>query len=317
MINKSIKTVKNYCCVCKNNESKIIANGTDFQYNTTEENFVWYQCCTCGHLYLNPIPSKQSLKIIYPENLGNYENFENKPGLGFKIKRILDKKSLINILKLIEKPTSFLDVGCASGTLLDLVKECNPKIKKLDGIEISKNAAKLALKKGHSVFIGTVDDVDLGKNKYDIIFLQQVIEHVHQPNFTICKLKKHLSKNGLLVLETPAPSTWDHKLFKKRYWEGYHFPRHFNIWTVDGMRLMLSQNGLKIISHKFRIKPVNWTLSIQNWITDKKKFLFFKNSLNMNSKFPLALIIFGVIDVVQLLLTKKCSDIQYIIKKNN
>lgn len=83
------------------------------------------------------------------------------------------------------------------------------------------------------------------------------------------------------------------------------------------MKLMLSQNGLKIISHKFRIKPVNWTLSIQNWITDKKKFLFFKNSLNMNSKFPLALIFFGVIDVVQLLLTKKCSDIQYIIKKNN
>lgn len=116
-------------------------------------------------------------------------------------------------------------------------------------------------------------------------------------------------------METPSPLSWDHKIFKKRYLEGYHYPRHFNIWKKDGMVKLLEKSGFKIISTKYRIKPVNWTLSIQHWIIDKKKLMFFKDSLNMNNKFPIFFFIFGVIDLIQILFTKKSSDLQYVALK--
>lgn len=312
---KDVNSRVYFCCVCTENKSKIISTGTDFQYGTTDKEFRWHECENCGHFFLNPVPHENSLDIIYPKNLGNYEDFDTSPGIGFKIKRILDKNSLKKVLKLVANPNSFLDVGCAAGTLLDLVKECNSEIKTLHGVEISNTASKLSTKKGYKIFHGTIEKVDLKNNKYDFIYLQQVIEHVHDPNLVLRKLYKHLQKNGIVVLETPSPLSWDHKIFKKRYWEGYHFPRHFNIWKKDGMIKLLEKSGFKIISTKYRIKPVNWTLSIQNWIIDKKKLMFFKDSFNMNNKFPIFLFIFGIVDLIQLILTKKSSDLQYIATK--
>lgn len=74
--------------------------------------------------------------------------------------------------------------------MLDLVKECNSEIKTLHGVEISNAASKLATKKGYKIFHGTIEKVDLKNNKYDFIYLQQVIEHVHDP---ILVLKNYIS----------------------------------------------------------------------------------------------------------------------------
>lgn len=311
-----INTIKNKCCVCFSEKSNEVSIGTDFQYKTTDQSFYWHECIDCGHFFLDPFPSVDALSVIYPKNIGNYEQWDKKPGLGFRVKRFLDKRSLRKILKFLPEGKAVLDVGCASGGFLDIVKSEKKNIDTLDGVEISNDAAKGAVEKGYKVFIGPVEEINFQDNKYDLIYLQQVIEHVHDPNKVLSKLSSILNKNGLIVLETPALHSWDHKFFFRRHWEGYHFPRHFNIWTEDGMKKILIANGLELIEKKYRIKPVHWTISFQNWIIDNKSFLWLKNSLNVNHKFPIFLMMFGLIDVLQLLITKKTSDIQYIARKN-
>jgi len=39
----------------------------------------------------------------------------------------------------------------------------------------------LARKRGFGVMVGNIDAIDLPEGIFDIIFLQQVIEHVHDP----------------------------------------------------------------------------------------------------------------------------------------
>jgi len=99
-------------------------------------------------------------------------------------------------------------------------------------------AAKGLLERGRTVSVVTdaIETLDLPADYYDLIVMQQVIEHVHNPPAVIAKLRSSLRSGGRLVMETPHLWSWDHLLFRSRYWEGYHIPRHFNLWTVDGMR---------------------------------------------------------------------------------
>ena len=131
----------------------------------------------------------------------------------------------------------------------------------------------------------------------------------------IKKLYESLKINGIIVLETPSLNTWDHKLFKKGTWEGYHIPRHFNLWTTKSMKKMINEIGILNLSYNYRIKPVHWTLSLQNLLIKNKKFKSLQSALDLRSKFPILLILFTFVDLLQFLITRKTSDIQYIIKK--
>lgn len=127
--------------------------------------------------------------------------------------------------------------------LLDVAKRHCPNIQVLEGLETSEAAAVGARRKGYKVHIATIETADLPQEYYDLIIMQQVIEHVHNPRAVLAKLHSALRKGGRLVMETPHLNSWDHALFRRGYWEGYHIPRHFNLWTVEGMRTMVEQAG--------------------------------------------------------------------------
>ena len=73
------------------------------------------------------------------------------------------------------------------------------------------------------------------------------------------------------------------------------------------MTKMVLETGFKQLVHRKRIKPPHWTIGFQNWAIGTKKpkfvidFFYLKN--------PLLLVLFGVVDVFQLLLFGKASDV--------
>jgi len=295
-------------------QSKTIASGTDYQYKTTYQDFQWEQCSVCMHCYINPIPIEEELERIYPKSLKNYRDFDEKPGIAFGVKNLLDANRLKKIICNIKSDEGrFLDVGCAAGMLLDVVKNNCPKISIFHGIEISEEAGERANSKGYNVQISTIENAKIPENYYDLITMQQVIEHVHNPKAVLEKLHKSLRAGGQLVMDTPLMGSWDQMLFSQGYWEGYHIPRHFNIWTVHGMSRMLKEANFSKIKYIKRIKPVHWTLSIQNWAIATQKPSWIIDFFNIRN--PFLLVVFGVIDVFQLALFNKASDVQYIAEK--
>jgi SAM-dependent methyltransferase len=305
---------KNKCILCGKSEHDIIGKGTDYQYSNTDEFFFWCKCKNCNHHYINPLPSEKYLLNLY-KGIGNYEKFETNPGLAFKVKKYLDRVSFKKFSRPFEKNLRFLDVGCAPGSMLDLVSKNFPEFEILEGIEISEEAAKLSKKKGYKVHVGTAETINLNNNFYDLIFMQQVIEHLVDPNKVIKNLYNSLRSGGLLVLETPGLNTWDYKIFKSGTWEGFHIPRHLNLWTTEGMYKMLKTSGFNNIRHSYKLRPVHWTVSIQNFLKKNKKFYFIQKRLDMNVKFPIEIIFFTIVEIIQKFITGKTSDVQYIAKK--
>lgn len=108
------------CSVCISDNYKIDAKGMDYLYATTEEEFTWVKCIECGHLYLNPRPSRADLKVIYPPTLLNY--ITDRKGLAWYLKRKVDTRMVRKIVGSREV-TSILDVGCADGELMKVLRD--------------------------------------------------------------------------------------------------------------------------------------------------------------------------------------------------
>jgi SAM-dependent methyltransferase len=98
-----------------------------------------------------------------------------------------------------------LDVGSGAGWLMLAIKRYFPNAK-IEGIEPSKANADLARRAGfevQSVKIGS--DPELEKC-YDLIYCNNVLQHVLSPVPFLMELKKHLAAHGRLVLICPDAS---------------------------------------------------------------------------------------------------------------
>jgi len=312
-VHSMVPTRANHCVVCGDKAHTVVATGTDYQYGTTDQCFDWCRCNQCGHFYIDPLPTEAALSVIYPDNLKNYEEYDLKPGLAFRIKARLDGARLRTLANPLKPGARFLDVGCAAGILLDVAKRYCPNIQVFDGLEISQAAAARARSKGYKVYIATIETAPLPEDYYDLIVMQQVIEHVHDPSAVLVKLRSALRRGGRLVMETPNLDSWDHSVFSRGFWEGYHIPRHFNLWTNEGMRRMALAAGFSDLQYKKRIKPVHWSVSLQNWAVGTHKPDALVKFFDLRN--PLLLAVFGAVDVVQLALFGKASDVQYIAVK--
>ena len=58
------------------------------------------------------------------------------------------------------------------------------------------------------------------------------------------------------------------RLFQTRHWGGYHFPRHWNLFDQQNLRLLASRAGFTVDHMDTIVSPVNWTYSIHNFLVD-------------------------------------------------
>jgi 2-polyprenyl-3-methyl-5-hydroxy-6-metoxy-1,4-benzoquinol methylase len=140
---------------------------------------------------------------------------------------------------------SMCDVGCGEGWNLKFFKE---KGWKVTGIDISNFGI---LEKNPSLdkdFIktGIMDglyDLEMRGKLFDIILLMNVLEHVLEPVKLIEKLKKLLSKDGLLVIQIPNDysllqiEALNRGFVSESYWVTP--PDHLNYFDTDSLVKLL------------------------------------------------------------------------------
>jgi len=243
----------------------VVGSGIDFEYGTCANEFHFVRCRGCGHHYLREVPAPAELTTIYPAHYGNYESGRSR-SLTFRVKTSLDRRWLRGLTRNEVPPRAVLDVGCADGRMLELCREVFPEAERLEGAEISEQAARAARARGHTVHIGSIEDIELRPGTYDLILLQQVIEHVYAPDRVCRKLAEALRPGGLVVFETPTTDCLDFRLFHRRFWGGYHFPRHFHLLSESSLRALCQRAGLEWVSTSYRPQPVHWAWTLHHYL---------------------------------------------------
>jgi SAM-dependent methyltransferase len=119
------------------------------------------------------------------------------------------KYELFDIVFPYIKDKEVLYVGCVdhklekSGSPLWVHSFLRKYSKRVIGFDILKEEIDLLKKKGYNVFYANAEDFELNK-KFDVILAGEIIEHLSNPGLFLKQCKKHLKKEGFLILSTPS-----------------------------------------------------------------------------------------------------------------
>lgn len=271
------------CFIC-GGELRYLLNGRDFLYKTTEKNFKVYKCIKCKLEQIVPIPTKEEIKLFYPNNYYSYNMMvvENKKKSFFiKLReKIIESaynknisKDVYYFLALIAKPffdglplnymgnRNLLDIGCGDGYNLNLMKKYGWNCY---GFEVGEK------KKINNIYYdNNLFDVNFGGLKFDYIRIWHVLEHVAEPLRFMEKLKTLLSDKGEIVIGVPNTNGLYANLFGK-YWYNRDIPRHIINYNVNNLKLFLNKNSFKVRKVKY-ISTGGFLGSLQHLINDKLK----------------------------------------------
>lgn len=222
-------------------------SSSEYKNYDTESDWTIVECLNCDFLYTNPRPTIESLPSYYEESYfadeRHFDKFYNKDGT---IKEVVTDYTnrIIDVESFVEKRGNVLDVGCARGAFLNVLKNRGWSSY---GVEISQDAVNLGTELyGVDLFCGTIEKFETDK-KFDVICMYQTLEHVPNPKEVVEKSHSLLNKNGVLVIEVPNVQSFDMKISKKRKHLSYDLPRHLNHFTPELLKSEIEKIGFEVV----------------------------------------------------------------------
>jgi len=225
------------CNLCNSKSVKLLFRVRDWNI---------YSCNICSFVFVHPGLSNKQLNKLYKEFVGNI----------FEKSKVIqnDSKHSIQLLdKYKYQRSTLLDVGCGSGIFLNEAINHNWIC---SGLEISRELVNY-LRKFKKFEVIHKDILSIKpSNKFDVITLNQVIEHFSKPRLVIRKCRKLLNRNGLIYIATPNISSIV-SLVRKQNFDYIIPPEHLSYFNRSTLERILIEEKYRILIIKTWSYPVD------------------------------------------------------------
>ena len=214
-----------------------------------KDGFRLFRCESCGTTVTDPYPTNEELMAYYSNyaQTGNYlkkQDRKFKRGLG-RVKRMLRAGA---------PGKRFLDIGCSIGAVTAAAASLG-----LDayGIDIDPQTLEVAKQqygdRAKFDFI-SVEALAARGDKFDMIYMSEVVEHVNNPEEFIAAIASLLNTGGLLYLTAPDGG---HFGVPKKFtdWDMVTPPNHLTYFTRKGITQLLSRHNLIAKKFQLALKP--------------------------------------------------------------
>jgi SAM-dependent methyltransferase len=254
------------CAICGSADSAAFAEGYDYELRTCRNRWHFVRCTGCGHVRLDPRPHPAALPIIYPPAYYAYNYDTQVHPLARRAKQWLDERKFRGILRHLDRaPASYLDVGCGNGRFLDLMAARGISRDRIFGLELDQATVMRLQARGYHAFCARVEECEeIAEGSLDLITMFHVIEHVDAPDAVVRRLVRWLAPGGVLAIETPNFDSWDARLFRDRFWGGYHIPRHWHLFTPATLTRLLEGAGLSLSAVRYQTGHSFWLYSFHH-----------------------------------------------------
>jgi 2-polyprenyl-3-methyl-5-hydroxy-6-metoxy-1,4-benzoquinol methylase len=277
------------CAVCGNTDHD------KYRVKWEYVNFKMVECQECMFTFIPP---------YYRKDI-DYEHYKDEAVLEqirkgnnwLKIQRHFHKFQLIGKYK---KSGKLFDIGAGWGHFLLAGRE---KGYEIYGVEPSQ--LNCVYSKGElGLPIDNISVFNLPEdNKYDVITLWDVLEHIDRADDVIEKCSKVINEDGYIFIQVPQLDSWYAKRFNEK-WGAIHLD-HVNYFTNDCMRRLLERYGFEIVDIKSSIELKNMVVSYLlpvltgrkrennvETITESDRQVYF-NKITSKPKWMLRLIVWG------------------------
>lgn len=266
-----------HCPVCGEPDRAVLyENLVDNVFRVAPGKWTLWKCAQCGSVYLDPRPTRDTIPLAYSSYYTHQEPAEKDDYKSLSPLRKL-RRRLVNgytnwrfstrgapasrfgvlVLTILwsyrkalareyrhlprcpKSSGSLLDVGCGNGAFLKIAESCGWDVV---GLDPDPKAAANAKQRGLAVHEGGIEYFEGAVGLFDVITLNHVIEHVHDPIEVLKTCHTLLKPGGQLWLETPNIASFGHAQYGKN-WRGLESPRHLILFNRRSLKHALTSAG--------------------------------------------------------------------------
>jgi 2-polyprenyl-3-methyl-5-hydroxy-6-metoxy-1,4-benzoquinol methylase len=218
------------CPACDSpGRAALYAELTDENSRCAPGHWSLWRCSACGTAYLDPAPTRETIGRAY-------RSYYTHDGLGHEE---VSRLGGLLFATLPARPPAIrlLDVGSGSGFLVLRARQLGWDA---EGLEPDQAAVQAARSHGVPITQGTVESHE--PRGYDVITMNHVIEHMHEPVDALRACRRALRPDGSLWLATPNIGSLGHRVLRTA-WYGLDPPRHLAVFSEPGLAAALAAAG--------------------------------------------------------------------------
>ncbi|MBP2630523.1 MAG: class SAM-dependent methyltransferase [Firmicutes bacterium] len=236
-------TYERKCPIC-NSENKMQLYKQEFaniqRVTFLKDGYDVVNCEDCGFIFADHIPSQAKFEEYYT-SMSKYEKNDcndldelQSPVLQERFSSRFDK-----IREYIDNDSDILEIGCATGTFLKVLKDKG--FQNVKGIDPSPKCVEY-MKKKHRIDaeVGVISKLQSNK-KFDLIMLVGVLEHIVDLKNLIQVMSSLLKDHGVLYLELPDIMNFSTE--KDMPFQEFSV-EHVNFFSIESLKNLLSLQNL-------------------------------------------------------------------------
>jgi hypothetical protein len=120
-------------------------------------------------------------------------------------------------------------------------------LKKLSGIDpVTKYVETAKENNTHDIRVGAAELIPFADKVFDLIVMDQVMEHLVNPIYAFREAKRVLTDGGLLCLGVPDAMRYNKNYFFDFYW--FIMREHIQHFDMEHLKLLASQEGFELVA---------------------------------------------------------------------
>jgi 2-polyprenyl-3-methyl-5-hydroxy-6-metoxy-1,4-benzoquinol methylase len=217
---------------------------TDRFFRAVDDSFQLYQCDSCRLSFLTEDQFEGKLASFYPPGYWWNETGKYSSLVACYRETLIRCDQLGFVISFSAKPNQrLLDIGCGGGAFVKLA--CGRGLDAY-GMETTEEALRIADETtgGRTLRCSEEDLIRQGE-KFDIVTLFHVLEHLPDPVRYLRSIRRLLQDTGQLIVQVPNSDSLQARLLGKR-WYGLDCPRHIHNFSAYALLHLLGKAGYRV-----------------------------------------------------------------------
>jgi SAM-dependent methyltransferase len=248
-----------YCPICLNKITQVLYTDSNRREVSLLSDGTYRKCVSCGHVFLDCIPSQIELDEAYSCIVNNKRSAPtSRKAINLVINKVFGVfENQSNKINAVPASVSgrLLDIGCGSAEKL---KEYYKRGIEIYGVDTNSEEIKIAKKTlPDGIFFNTtLEQCRFEENLFDVIRMDNVLEHVPDPLATLNEAQRILKTGGIFVIYIPRGDSLLFSILKK-YHSNSWIPFHLNLFSRSSIKKIFEKAGIK--TQKINsLQPLSW-----------------------------------------------------------